>query len=267
MQWDNIESIMLREYWTYVGSRKIISILFIMVIYAIVIGIQYISGPRALTAYSRELAMKQISSSVSAFGINSLDAEKMGDSVILLATMVVQLPLTIAVFSYFATYNSVLMSFVRERILGTMEVLFSCPISEREIIWGKILASATVGVATWASLFLMNTVGIEAITLKGLGKIWVPTQNYIILSVLYPLSMTFLAIPVGILISTRMGKWFGEQAGGLVGVIPLLFVVLLPRINVIDFFELVKVLVGVSVLTIFIFLKFLRINRLSFIGG
>ncbi|RLI72650.1 hypothetical protein DRO91_04330 [Candidatus Heimdallarchaeota archaeon] len=265
MQWDNIKSIVLKEYWTYVGSRKIISILFIMALYAVVIGINYIIGPEALTSYSRELAMKQISSSASAFGINPSDVEKMGDNAILLAAMVIQLPLTIAVFSYFATYNSILTSFLRERMLGTMEVLFSCPLDEREIIGGKILASATVGMTTWAFLFLMNTTGIETITMRSLGRVWIPIPEYIILSVLYPLSMIFLAIPVGLLISAGMGKWFGEQVGGLVGIIPLLFVAVLPRINVMDFFELVKVLVGASILTIFVLLKFLKIKRLSFI--
>ncbi len=94
MRWDNVKSIVLKEYWTYVGNRKIIfSTLTVIVLYAIIIGINYITGPKALTSYSRAIAIKQISSSPpTVFGIGPLDVKKMGDNAILLAAMVVQLP-------------------------------------------------------------------------------------------------------------------------------------------------------------------------------
>ncbi|ASI98329.1 ABC transporter permease subunit [Thermococcus celer] len=267
MRWDNVKSIVLKEYWTYVGNRKIIfSTLTVIVLYAIIIGINYITGPKALTSYSRAIAIKQISSSPTVFGIGPLDVKKMGDNAILLAAMVVQLPPTIAVFSYFTTYTSILASFFVERTLGTMEVLFSTPLEDGEILGGKIIASVSMGITTWMALFLTNTLGIEALTLKSLGRMWVPTQDYIILSVLYPLSIVLLAIPIGLLISAR-AKELGEQVGSLIGIIPVVIVLLLIRMDLVDFFRLIKILTVADFLMILASLKFLKFNRLSFISN
>ncbi|AIU69627.1 hypothetical protein TEU_04340 [Thermococcus eurythermalis] len=263
-----VKTVISKEFWTYFGSRETLySIILPAVSMVFVLSFVIVTRSQYITPQSRALAYKQITSNPQLFGITESLLQVLGDDAITIATLIVQIPMVIQIFSFISTYNAIVASFAFERINKTMEVLFASPLSESEIILGKIIASIIAGTLTMLSGILINVAAIQYVFIQHVGRLWTPTLGYMFLTVAMSISMLLFAIPIGLTLSVRAKNATQIKLGGLVGIMPLLLFLLASKVPPQTFFSIVQI-IGLTSLVVSIILVCLSrrlINRFSFI--
>ncbi|MFC4122484.1 ABC transporter permease subunit [Nonomuraea zeae] len=113
-------------------------------------------------------------------------------------------------------------SFVGEKERGTIEGLLYTPLTDRELVLGKVLASVIPSVLlTWAS-FLVYTVLVNTLGAALMGGVFFPTWTWaIIILALAPL-VAFLATCLIVAISGRSTTMQGAQGTVVLIVVPVL---------------------------------------------
>lgn len=121
-----------------------------------------------------------------------------------LLTLSVLLPIFLIIFAASSTISSVIDLSAGEKERGTIETLLSCNITRREIILGKTLASAGIGLASVLSLLLGLVIGSElyprltgglsVLTSVGLGN----TALMLLVALLSVLLFAALGIAIGL---------------------------------------------------------------------
>ncbi len=260
--------VLLKEYWTYTENKSTLySFLLPPLVLIITLIITILTNDVVLTPQTRALALNQITSSPGLFGIDSRDLKLLGDSTITVAILVVQIPIVIQIFTFIVTYNAVVQSFAFEKINKTMEVLFSTPLSEEDIVYGKMIACVTIGLLSIVICTLTNSLCIQYIFLSHTGKFWSLTFGYLTLSLLLPLSMLFLALPIGLFVSVRAKSGDATKWGSLAGLFPIILFIIGWRYSPAMFFAIVELLGSVGFVMSMTLALISRkiINRLAFI--
>lgn len=85
-----------------------------------------------------------------------------------------------------------------------MEILFSSPLSESEILLGKLLSGLLFSLLSWGSNFVAVLALLQYLHLKTLGSMWIPTKYFLVIAVFVPFSMIFLSISVGLIASIKI---------------------------------------------------------------
>ncbi|WP_202319781.1 ABC-2 transporter permease [Archaeoglobus neptunius] len=252
----------LRENPSYLYSHIIPPLILVLLLTAVVL-----TNGVVLTPQSRAIAINQIKSSPQFFGLSHTDVDGLGDAAISMAVLIAQIPIVIQIFAYITTYNAVVQSFMTERVNKTMEVLFSTPLRDEDIIYGKILFCMCIAGATVALSGAVNTAAIEILYWMNTSRLWTPTSGYLTMITVLPLSMMLLALPLALLISVRAKSSQATKWGSLAGLLPIaLFVVGLSHSPAI-FFMAVELLGGFAFVVSLLLTVALKrtINRLSFI--
>ncbi len=220
-----------------------------------------------LTPQTKKIAVNQITASPQFFGLSESDVKTLGDSAVALAVLIAQIPIVIQIFAYITMYNAVVQSFMSERINKTMEVLFSTPLKDEDIIYGKVLFCMLVALLTIATCGIANTLAIEILYWMNLSHLWMPTAGYISMITILPASMMFLALPIALVISIRAKSAQASKWGSFGGLLPIiLFIVGLNQSPVI-FFTAVEILGGLAFVVSFLLTLLLKraISRVAFI--
>ncbi|WP_395243946.1 ABC transporter permease subunit [Agromyces sp. MMS24-K17] len=116
-------------------------------------------------------------------------------------------------------------SFVGEKERRTIEGLLSTPLSDRELVLGKVLASMllSVGIA-WAS-FLVYAVLVNVLAWPSFGRVFFPTWTWaVVIGLLVPL-VAFLATSLIVAVSGRSTTMQGAQGVAVLVVLPVLALV------------------------------------------
>ncbi|MEV4287775.1 ABC transporter permease subunit [Nonomuraea bangladeshensis] len=113
-------------------------------------------------------------------------------------------------------------SFVGEKERGTIEGLLYTPLTDRELVLGKVLASVIPSVLlTWAS-FLVYTVLVNALGASLMGGVFFPTWTWVISVLALAPLVAFLATCLIVAISGRSTTMQGAQGTVVLIVLPVL---------------------------------------------
>ncbi|WP_052422992.1 ABC transporter permease subunit [Nonomuraea candida] len=113
-------------------------------------------------------------------------------------------------------------SFVGEKERGTIEGLLYTPLTDRELVLGKVLASVIPAVLlTWAS-FLVYAVLVNALGAPLMGGVFFPTWAWAIVIVALAPLVAFLATCLIVAISGRSTTMQGAQGSVVLIVLPVL---------------------------------------------
>ncbi|MWB97006.1 ABC transporter permease subunit [Agromyces seonyuensis] len=116
-------------------------------------------------------------------------------------------------------------SFVGEKERRTVEGLLYTPLTDRELVFGKVLAAMlpAVGIA-WAS-FLVYAVLVNVLGGPLLGGIFFPTWTWAIIVVLLVPLVAFLATALIVMVSGRATTMQGAQGIAVLVVLPVVAIV------------------------------------------
>ena len=258
-----------KEIWLFLSDKKSLAVTLIIpvtIIPAIVIPI--FAGPRIYTSLTYSLALKQIKENYAIFGLTSDDVDRLGENAITFAAMF-QLSPTIAIFTAIVAAQIVGRGFMIEKYNGTMEILLASPIEIEDIVIPKVVIGAMMGAITWSILFSVVTSSIEYITLKYIGKLWLPTAHYILLMVLLPLSFFLFGLSFSLLAGVRGSEALLNLSIYLVVIVSvcIMLTASILRLPAPLFFLLLELMSAISFLvSMFIIVISYRImNRLAFI--
>lgn len=181
--------------------------------------------------------------------------------------LISQIPIVIQVFAYITVYNAVIQSFMTERVNKTMEVLFSTPLNDEDIIYGKVLFCMLVAALTVGICGAANTAAVEFLYWTRFSRFWNPTTGYISMITILPASMAFLALPVALVISVRAKSSQATKWGSFGGLLPIVLLIVGLSSSPAVFFMAVELLGGFAfVASLLLTLLVSRaINRLAFI--
>ncbi|MDG0843978.1 ABC transporter permease [Staphylococcus equorum] len=113
-------------------------------------------------------------------------------------------------------------SFTGEKERKTIEGLLYTPITNKELMLGKILASAIPSIIiTWASIIVYGTI-IDIYSINVLGEMIFPNLNWIIISILLAPLVTFLSISLVVSISHRVKTTKSAQSISMVLILPII---------------------------------------------
>ncbi len=263
-----MDVIFRKEFWTlrenpsYLYSYIIPPLILVLLLAAVVL-----TNGVVLTPQSREIAVNQIKSSPQLFGLSDSDVNELGDVAVSMAVLVAQIPIVIQIFAYITMYNAVVQSFMTERINKTMEVLFSTPLRDEDIIYGKILFCTCIAFATIFLSGIVNTMAIEILYYTNTSRFWIPTSGYLTMIAILPLSMMFLALPLALIISVRAKSSQAAKWGTLAGLLPIILFIIGFSYSPDIFFMAVELLGGFAFVSSLLLTIALRraINRLNFI--
>ena len=113
-------------------------------------------------------------------------------------------------------------SFTGEKERKTIEGLLYTPITNKELMLGKILASAIPSIIiTWASIIVYGTI-IDIYSINVLGEMIFPNLNWVIISLLLAPLVTFLSISLVVSISHRVKTSKSAQSISMVLILPII---------------------------------------------
>lgn len=199
-----IKPILMKEFWQYFANKHLLGLLANAVIILVIGLLLIMSGPRYLTPYSKQLAIEQISENPLVFGLSENEIAKMGEDAITFAALISQLSVVVILVSTLSSYSSIVSSFFNEKLNKTMEILFSSPFSESEILLGKLLSALLFSLFSWSFAFASLFFLIQYLHMKALESLWHPTVYFIIITVFVPFSMIMFSISIGLMVSIKL---------------------------------------------------------------
>ncbi|MCL4516301.1 MAG: ABC transporter permease subunit [Firmicutes bacterium] len=116
-------------------------------------------------------------------------------------------------------------SFAGERERKTIESLFYTPVSDLELLMGKVLAAFVPSVAVSWLAFAAFVAAVDATSFPLFGRLILPTVPWVLLLALLVPAVSFLSLAITVLISARVrGFQEAQQIAGAL-VVPILFLV------------------------------------------
>jgi len=216
------------------------------------------------TPQSSYAVYHQITSNPELFGVSGEIVRSLGRWVFNFGAMVVQVPVVLGITIYMVIYSYLANSILSEKTNKTIEVLFSTPLHESEIIASKMIMGAFLGIGLVILAFFTNTLGIEAGFHHYTGKWWVPTRSYLLLMVLFSGAFSALAFPVALVVGMRGSKM---ALGTFVVFIPIGVLIFASRFSAADYIRtmLLIAIAGAGLAVLLTLLSRRIINRLAFI--
>lgn len=113
-------------------------------------------------------------------------------------------------------------SFTGEKERKTIEGLLYTPITNKELMLGKILASAIPSILiTWISIIVYGII-IDIYSMNVLSKLIFPNINWLIISILLAPLITFLSISLVVSISHRVKTSKSAQSISMILILPII---------------------------------------------
>lgn len=116
-------------------------------------------------------------------------------------------------------------SFVGEKERRTLEGLLYTPLSDRELVFGKILVSFIPAVALSWVAFLVYTVLVNALGARMFGGLFFPTWTWVVMMLALVPLVAFLAICLIVAVSQRSKTMQGAQGVVMLLVLPIVALV------------------------------------------
>jgi ABC-2 type transport system permease protein len=265
-----LNTLIKKELWLFISNKKnlaLVSIIPAFVLFFTVV-VPMLTGPRTYTPETYALALKYIKESSYEFGLTQNDVDKLGENAITFVT-IFQLPPVLGIFAALAVFQTITASFMAEKSSGTMEIMLASPVEIEEIVISKALVGVLMGIITWMMLFLGMTLSLEYLSIKYIGKIWIPCMNYIWSMVILPISLLLLGLALSLFAGIRGSEFLAGLfifiiTGAPIGIIMAVAIFQLPAQL---FFLLLELLGGLSFLLsiLIIAMSYKMIDRLSFI--
>ncbi|MFX0095413.1 MAG: ABC transporter permease subunit, partial [Candidatus Hodarchaeota archaeon] len=143
---------------------------------------------------------------------------------------------------------------VGEKERDTIEGLLSLPLSTSELILGKILSSLLPGLfATWA-VSVPYIVVIDYFMFPEIGRLLLPDLTFILLIAFLTPLLSFIAVTVTIMISSRTATTRDAQQLSVFFLLPIIFLVAGQLFIIL--FDIRLILVGIVVLSIACYITF-----------
>ncbi|SDG79636.1 ABC-2 family transporter protein [Lentzea fradiae] len=112
-------------------------------------------------------------------------------------------------------------SFVGEKERRTVEGLLYTPLTNRELVLGKVLVSVVPSVlVTWVS-FVVYTVVVNSLGASVMGGLFFPTWSWVVLVVVLVPLVSFLATSLIVAVSGRSKTMQGAQSTAVVIILPV----------------------------------------------
>ena len=113
-------------------------------------------------------------------------------------------------------------SFAGEKERNTLEALLATPLTDSELLLGKILVSFIPGMGITILGFLLYTATIDLMTVNTFGTYIMPTVPWIVLILVLAPTLALLAIGVTVIISSRVKGFREAQQLSALLIIPIL---------------------------------------------
>jgi ABC-type Na+ efflux pump permease subunit len=113
-------------------------------------------------------------------------------------------------------------SFAGEKERNTLEALLATPLTDAELLLGKILVSFIPGMGVTILSFLLYTVTIDLLTFESFGAYIMPTVPWLVLIFILAPSLSLLGIAVTVIVSSRVKGFREAQQLSALLVIPVL---------------------------------------------
>jgi ABC-2 type transport system permease protein len=264
-----LNTLIRKELWLFLLNKKnlaLVSIIPIFILLTMVIPL--LMGPRVYTSATYALALKQIKESSFAFGLTQEDVDKLGENAITFAATF-QLPPVVAVFVALAASQTITASFMTEKSSGTMEILLASPVEIEEIVVSKVIAGVLAGAIVWITMFSGITLFLEYLSIKYIGRIWIPCMNYIWSMVILPISLFLFGLALSLFAGIRGSEFLAGLSAYIIVAMPvgILLITAIFQLPAQLFFLLLEFLGGLSFLLsiLIIAMSYKMIDRLSFI--
>jgi ABC-2 type transport system permease protein len=265
-----LNTLIKKELWLLISNKKNIAIVFILPIFVcfFAVVIPMLTGPHIYTPQTYALALKYIKESSYEFGLTQEDVDKLGENAITFVT-IFQLPPTLGMFVAIVVSQAITASFMAEKSSGTMEILLASPVEIEEVVISKAIVGVLMGIITWIMLFLGMTLSLEYLSIKYIGKIWIPCMNYVWLMVILPISLLLLGLALSLLAGIRGSAFLSSLSMYIIVAAPvgIMLVTAILQLPAQLFFLLFELLGGLSFLLsiLIIAMSYKMIDRLSFI--
>ncbi|WP_436960511.1 ABC transporter permease subunit [Staphylococcus xylosus] len=159
-------------------------------------------------------------------------------------------------------------SFTGEKERKTIEGLLYTPITNKELMLGKILASAIPSIIiTWVSLIVYGMI-IDIYAINVLGELIFPNLNWLIISLLLSPLVTFLSISLVVSISHRVKTSKSAQSISMLLILPIIGLIVSQASGTILFGSAVSLILSIILVVLDIILYFIiakTFNRDKFI--
>lgn len=115
-------------------------------------------------------------------------------------------------------------SYAGEKERNTAEALLTTPITDGELLFGKILVSFVPGMGITLISFILYTVLVDLMTYQSFGTLIMPTTPWIVMILTLVPMTSLLGIGVSVIISARVKGVKEAQQIGAVFVVPILII-------------------------------------------
>ncbi|WP_241959047.1 ABC transporter permease [Staphylococcus capitis] len=159
-------------------------------------------------------------------------------------------------------------SFTGEKERKTIEGLLYTPITNKELMLGKILASFVPSILiTWISIIVYGTL-INIYSIKELNAFIFPNINWLIISILLAPLITFLSISLVVSISHRVKTSKSAQSISMILILPIIGFLISQASGTLLFGTMVSIILTITLIIIDIIIYFViskKFNRDKFI--
>ena len=264
-----LNTLIKKELWLFISNRKNLAAVFVILLSAIpIIVTPILTSPHRYTPETYALALKYIKESSYEFGLTQDDVDKLGENAITFV-VIFQNPPALGIFVAIAVLLTITESFMAEKSSGTMEIMLASPVEIEEIVISKALVGVLMGIITWIMLFFGITLSLEYLSIKYIGKIWIPCMNYIWSIVVFPISLLLFSLALSLLAGIRGSEFLSRLFIFIVVAVPIGITVTTTifQLPAQLFFLLLELLGGLSFLLsiLIIAMSYKMIDRLSFI--
>lgn len=233
----------------------IVPLIFVVVIPAAVI----VLGSNAAllsTVNGLDSFLENLPAGVLPAGLNTQQSVIYAVTIFFLAPMFLLIPVMVASI----TAGS---SFVGEKERRTIEGLLYTPLTDRELVLGKVMASVLLAVGvTWAS-FIVYTVLVNVLGGPILGGIYFPNWTWIVVIVLLVPLISVLATSLIVAISGRSTTMQGAQGLAVLVVLPVLGLVVGQATGLMLFDVSVALIAAAALVVIDVVVYFLVVRSVS----
>lgn len=113
-------------------------------------------------------------------------------------------------------------SFVGEKEQRTLEPLLASPLTDAQLIWGKVLASLIPGLGiAWAASLVLATVGIT-VSLSAFGKLLFPLTEWVLSGLLITPMAALMVLLLTVSVSALASSSRGAQAISVLVILPIM---------------------------------------------
>ncbi len=113
-------------------------------------------------------------------------------------------------------------SFAGEKERNTIEALLATPLTDSELLFGKILVSFIPGMGVTLLGFILYTVTVDILSYQSFGGLIMPTVTWLVMILILSPIISLLGIAVAVVVSSRVKGFREAQQLSAMLIIPIL---------------------------------------------